>query len=333
MAKMLFTQFMNQKKEQNSKELLEKHKFSTSFPPKRIIQKAKGKPKAKARNKERSVPTKNIREKPSQMLARRTQAPSLGKKATEKHIEQYYQNLENIMRVNNVGFFDSKLMENSYAENDKPDGSYTQNYPMVNETNYNVHVKNTKGGIVNINLMNTSESTKFKTDHPKSQGHAHKIDSGMRRENSKINFNHPPTTSLTVKPHRRRFENKLRINHSVENPNFIKNQKLTGILTYYKEINKKREKRFYRSYKPGKKSKSPNQKRTHKSPNNGYNDIAKQETPLRMKIKKRVLRDYSKILNYSDQLSQIFNKNPIRNQSTESLLPSIYNDNQRSIEF
>ncbi len=77
------------------------------------------------------------------MLAGRKGLPRGTKKETEEHIDKYYQNLETIMRVNNVGFFDPKMMPPVTPDEgrDEPDEAYSQHLPTVNETNYNAQLK------------------------------------------------------------------------------------------------------------------------------------------------------------------------------------------------
>ena len=87
--------------------------------------------------------------------------------------------------------------ENTEKPQEKPENSYSQNFPMVNETNYNVHLKNSKGGIVNINVINGANGSIFTQKQPKSQGNPKYVRKELKRENSKIKFNYPPHTSIT----------------------------------------------------------------------------------------------------------------------------------------
>lgn len=118
--------------------------------------------------------------------------PKKNAKQTKEHIDNYYSNIENIMRKNNVGFFHSDILSG------QPGGAkahHTSQQPWVNETNYNVHVKNDHG-IVNINLINNSaDGAMFSGPFPKSQGYANADDTESEKHRDMKKTSHSTTVN------------------------------------------------------------------------------------------------------------------------------------------
>jgi len=111
----------------------------------------------------------------------------------KQKVDNYYSNVENIMRNNNVGFFSSDVLagKNTYKPVDR---HFKSQQPVVNETNYNVHLKD-NNGIVNINLINNSaDMSMFTGSLPKSQGvaKAEEMSSGYRPSKKSANSSSLP---------------------------------------------------------------------------------------------------------------------------------------------
>lgn len=143
------------------------------------------------------------------------------------HIDNYYSNIENIMRKNNVGFFNTE----PGSEKEPPENPQhsTSQQPVINETNYNVHLKN-ENGIVNINLINNSGEAMFSGPFPRSQGYM-KIDevvpdkyknmkhtshsTSVYRNKFKRGSKNPNQTSITLSTNLNRRSNAMH-NQSME---------------------------------------------------------------------------------------------------------------------
>lgn len=136
----------------------------------------------------------------------------------KKHVDEYYNKVEDIMRKNNAGFFNAEILAGRPSNIDESN-EYKSNQPIFNETNYNVHLKN-ENGIVNI----------FIPKQPKSQGQ-----NQNRQRSTNFNFNKGGQTSITLNGPKSHIYS----NQSFESSAYFNNKPLTGINTYYKEMLRK----------------------------------------------------------------------------------------------
>mmetsp|Transcript_21105 Transcript_21105/g.18712 ORF Transcript_21105/g.18712 Transcript_21105/m.18712 type:complete len:132 (-) Transcript_21105:19-414(-) len=123
---------------------------------------------------------------------------------------------------------------------------------------------------------------------------------------------------------------------------YINKSHLTGLSTYYNEIHKpNKNDSFYipKYYKA--RTKVMDNKRTEHVKSH---DVAiDRNTELKHGkvnfIKRKLskgLKNYNKVLNYSEQLTKIFRKNPVgklSEEEMESYFPNIYGVNEQSIEY